>query len=422
MTSRSDNSGQSDLARYERGMAAYRQGRNEEAIAMLEGVDGGVDLKSRVARYYEALAHRQLGIDALRLEQYDLAQTHLRAAMQTLGTKSDLSRYLAALYAKTSRPESCAAELDKTIASQGSDAALCRRLALAQWQAGRRAEAYMTLTAGLRKLPAEGKLHLQLGLFYAAEEDYSQARASIEKAALLDCCDGEARYWLGLVDVARGDLPSAIASLQRALELGPLDVMAAYQLSLAGKAARQMGMQVVLRLPEGQPSIAGESSNSQLADFIAAEPGFIEAFLDLPQTPADDDLFELLCGAVTMALARHPRYADLHCYAGRILYRLGRADEAIEHLQQAIEINGAYVKCRIELARQLVQAGRADEALAHLLAAIKSGADWPDVHCLAGEILCRRGQTSQGRGHLERALQLNGKYTPAADAMKLLAA
>lgn len=422
MSTRTENPISTDDPRFEQGVAAYRQGRYQDAIVLLGDVVASGDLKGRLARYYQALSHRQLGVDALRQGRFGQAQKHLRTAMHTLGTKSDLPRYLAALYAKTSRPEACAVELDKAITTQGSDASLCRQLALAQWHAGRRAEAYMALTAGLRKFPAEAPLHLQLGLFYAAEEDYEQARPSLEKATLLDCGDGQARYWLGLVDMARGDLPAAIRSMQRALELQPNDLLAAYQLSLAARAARESGQSVVIRLPDPQPAVASDSRNRPLAEFVAGEPDFLQAFLDLPQTEVDEELFELLAGAVKMALAEHPRYADLHCYCGRILHRLGRIDQAREHLEQALRINDGYVKCRIELATLLNHAGHPDEAMAHLQAAIRSGADWPDVHYLAGEILCRRGQVAQGRGHLARALELNRNFTPAAAALRSLAA
>jgi tetratricopeptide (TPR) repeat protein len=259
-------------------------------------------------------------------------------------------------------------------------------------------------------------------MFHASEEQYAQARPALQKAADLDCGDADARYYIGLVDAACGDVPAALRAFQRALELRPADLMIAYHLAIAGRAARELGLDVVLRLPENRPSVSADSRSGSLASHIAVEPEFIEAFLDLPPTEMDGELFELLCGAVKMALGSHPAYADLHYHCARLLDRLGKAQEAIAHLERALAINGRYVKARIEMARRQAQAGMTTQALAHLEAAIECGADWPDVHCLAGEILCRLGELPRGRLHLERAMQLNGSYRRAADSLRLLAA
>ena len=44
------------------------------------------------------------------------------------------------------------------------------------------------------------------------------------------------------------------------------------------------------------------------------------------------------------------------------------------------------------------------------------------MHFRAGELLKRCRQTARAAEHLRRALQLNGAYTPAAEALASLAA
>lgn len=402
------------------GVAAYCDGNYRQAIRLLQAAGRGDDVPGQMAAYYHAMSHRALGLEALRDGRYVEAQKHLRTAMHVLGESADLSAYLAMLYARTARPGKCAEELDKAQTRHGAAPARCRQLAMAQWQAARRVEAYMTLESAVRKFPQDAALQAQLGLLYASEGQYERAAPLLERATVLDGAHVEARHWLGLVQAARGDVAAAVRSFQRALELRPSDLSIAYQLSLAARAAKEAGRNVVLRLPPLRVRPTAESRAGQLAAALASEPEMIEAFLDVPAMEGQEEIFEALLAAAKAALADHPNYADLHYQCGRLLDRLRQAASARAHLEQAVRINGRYVKARIELARQLSAGGELDEAMEHLRAALDCGADWPDVHCLAGEILCRRGQAAEGRRHLVRALQLNGRYLRAAQALEAM--
>ncbi|MHC4294267.1 MAG: tetratricopeptide repeat protein, partial [Planctomycetota bacterium] len=249
---------------YARGLELYHRGLYERALSELEPLTAQKNLVGRVARYYQGMSHRALGVEALRKGQFAIAEQHLRVTIDSIGRSSDLSHYLASLYAQTRRYRNCANELEKSTENKADNATAYRRLALGQWRAGRREQAYMTLTEGLRKLANSSQLHLQLGLFHAAENQYTEARESLMSAVEADCDNPDAHYYLALAEAAAGNILPAVRSFQRAFELQPSDLMAAYQLALAAGAAEEAEYRVTLRLPEPLAPVAG-SEIRQLA-------------------------------------------------------------------------------------------------------------------------------------------------------------
>ena len=411
----------SEVDSYTTGMALYRAGRYDRALERLAGVCGREDLLGNLARFYTGMSHRALGIEALRRGALEPAQRHLRAAVGTLGREADLTSYLAAIYANTARYRACATEMEKVCDDDQAGPEAWRKLAQAQWRAGRRAEAYMTLTAAGRRFRLDPGLNLQLGLCYAAEERFAEAYECFRVAVEADCTNPEAHCCLAWSAAAQGAVQTAARSLQRALDLRPSDLMVALQLTLAAKAAAENGRPVVLRLPEPTPTPA-TSQVRQLANYVTAESDFIEAFLALPASPADAELFKMLAGILQMALAEHSQYADLHHYCGRVFRRLGRTGRALHHARRAVQINPRYVQALVALARMYAEQDELARAVGYVRRAIECGADWPDIHCLAGEWMIRLRRGEEAQTHLRRALQLKATYPRAAEALASLAA
>jgi len=296
-----------------------------------------------------------------------------------------------------------------------------RKLAQAQWRAGRRAEAYMTLNAALRRFDGSAELNMQLALFYAAEERFEDAHQCFRAAVDADCTNPDAHCYLGLSAAAQGAVLTAAQSLQRAFELRPQDLMLALQLALAAKAAAENGCPLVLRLPEPAPTPAASQAR-QLANYVTAESDFLEAFLALPRSRADGELFGMLAGVIQMALAEHSDYADLQYYCACVFRRLGRLDRAFHRVGRALEINPRYVQALLLLAQLHAEGGDLGQAVESVRRAIQCGADWPDIHCLAGEWMIRCNRPREAQAHLRRALQLKAEYPRAAEALASLAA
>jgi len=411
------------VGQYTRGLLLHSQGRFDHAAGQLQELVGRDDTLGLLARYHYALSHRSLAGEALSRGDFPAAQHHLQTAMDAVGARAGLGGLLAGLYARGHKPAECLREMEKVPAvSAGRDSSdFTRKLAQAQWQAGRREEAYMTLGQGLRRFGGVGCLHLQWGLFLAAEQKYAEARPHLALAAQAECDSADAYRWLALADAALGDAPAAARNFQRALDLCPDDLMLAYQLSLAARAAGADGAKIVVRLPAPSAGM-GKGDLHELARRIADEPDLVEALCSLPENDPDHELFAMLAGAVELAIEAHPRHADLHLAASRVYLRLGQQEAAEVRADKALEINPAYVRARLHMAELCRLAGRAEAAAGHYQRAIGDGADWPDVHLGAAEALAGCGRVEEARRHLQRALELNAGYVPAAEALRALAA
>ena len=246
---RDDEHDASVTNQYARGLQWFRRGRWSRAAAELKSLLPRGDAFGQVARFYYASAHRALSGEAVRAGDLVAASDHLRLALFAAGRSCDLADCLAGLYARAGLPDECLRQMDQAAARAGNDPTTGRRLAHAQWRAGRREDAYMTLNEGLRQSAGAGELILQMGLFLAAEERYAEARPWLVRAAVAACDNPDAHYYLALAAAVEGDVRAAAKSFQRALDLRPNDLMAAYQLSLAARAAAEGGHEVTLRLP-----------------------------------------------------------------------------------------------------------------------------------------------------------------------------
>lgn len=411
----------SGLTPFAAGMRACRLGRYAEAIKILSALTDRKDLPGRLARYYTGISHRAIGIEHMRAGRFAAAGRHLRQAAVMIGKRADLAEYLLVVYARTGEHERCVGEADVLAGAHADDPTARIRLAQAQWRSGRRPVAIMTLTAALRELGDHAQLHLNLGLLQASGGDYELARTHLGRAVECDCTSAKGYYYLGLCEAARGQFGEALKAHQRACCLAPRDLMYAYQLSMAAAAAAEAGGEVTVAFPEFAPQ-ASSSQIRQLAEYVAGEPDFVEAFLALPPCDAEEELFGVVASVLRTAVAYHPDYADLHHLASRALARLGEYYPARAHARRAVEINPRYANALVHLAELEAQAGDQAASMRHLRRAVDCGADWPDVHARLGDLARQAGDADRAGRHYRRALELNGEYQHAARRLASLAA
>jgi tetratricopeptide (TPR) repeat protein len=164
-----------------------------------------------------------------------------------------------------------------------------------------------------------------------------------------------------------------------------------------------------------------EAAIVALGEVIIQEPDFVEAFLNLPVSDADRDIFAMLAATLRRALDRHPDYADLHFHCSRVYERLGRTDAAIDEARSAVRINPRYVQALITLGRLYGQTNRTNEAVDRLESAIAAGGDYPDVHLLLGDLYRGQGKRLEAAVAYHRALELNSNYQAAREALEVVA-
>lgn len=418
-----------ESANFIEGMRAYRRGDYSAAIETLVSLADRSDLFGKLARYYCAMGYRAMGLECLEAGEFSAAAGHLRQAVALIGNKAELAEYLLRVYAKTAQYDRYTDSAEVLSKLNRDDVAARVRLAQAQWHTGRRPLAIITLLIALRELGDKAELHLSLGLFYAAKEEFSPAAEHLRRAVECDCTSVAAHRSLGLVESARGKFTLAVRAFQRACALSPQDLMLTYQLCLAADAAAKTNHHIRLSLPEfnqpkTDPNVSAEHVRPirHLAEYAAAEPDFIETFLALPPSDADKDLFGVILSVLQTALTYHADYADLHYYAGVASARLGMFEQARRYTAAAVDINPRYAKALIHLGEMDARLGDVTQAIANLQRAALAGADFPDIHSRLGDLMKQRGMSAQARRHYERALELKPHYQRACDAIASLAA
>jgi len=407
---------------YQEGMAAYETGRFLEAIRLLESIINQRGLPATLAKFYLGQAHMRQGIVEIEAGRYAGAAAHLSKARTINPDTPSLSRYLAVCYAAEQRFDLATLELEREESSGSGDATLAIRLAHAFTGDGQYLKGIDVLQRAIYKEPNRADLHYQLGVIQASVEDYAAATTALRRAAELDPGDANIARNLGLALAATNDPHGAAESLANAQRLAPNDAYTGWLLALAADAARKAGITVSLRPVVSANNVADARSLDVLGETVIREPDFVEAFLSLPPSEVDGEVFSVLAATLARALERHPDYADLHFHCARVHERLGRTDAAIIEATRALEINPKYVQALIGLARLYARTDQRDEAIGRLRAAIECGGDYPDVNCLLGELYRAQGRTEEAVAAYRRALSLNNNYARAKEALAALAA
>lgn len=412
---------------YQRGVAALRAGDCERAIGHLESLlaEDAAEVSREqglLGRYFLARAHHQLGLGHFGRRRFAEAASHFETAARLNPRGGGVARYLAACYFRTARPDRGIDQLERILAHDPDDASTRIRLALARFQQSGPDEAVRTLREGLERQPAHAELIYQLGVLYAGCDAVARARKCFEQAIELEPAHAAAHERLAQCLAAAGDVQPAYELLCRAAELDPHNPRVCLQLTVLARAVA-----ATTDTPLAPPKCHTQDTTDraaveQLAEVIAQEPDFVTAFLSLPVSEADHEIFSALAATLERALERHPEYADLHYHCGQLYRRLGQDTAAIAHAERAVRINPRYVSALILLAELYARTDRCADAVERLEEAIRRGGDYADVHDLLGHLHVKAGRSDRARAAFERALELNHNLASAKDALHALAA
>lgn len=400
---------------YRRGMAAYNAGKHDEAILLLEPLTGQAGATGLLSRFYLGQAHHQLALGHFKRMRFKEAASHFEAAARLNPAGGGVERFLAACYVKTGRLDLALDQLKAALDRDPDDVNTRIRLGLALWKSEEPAGAIGVIEDGLARTPTHPGLHYQLGIMHAGREEYAAAEECLARAIELDPAHVDAHERLAQCCAVRGDHQKSLELLQRAHALDPRNPRIGLQLSILA------GMSAAARLVE--PAQAGAADGldraaiDRLGEIIAEEPDFVDAFLSLPPSDVDQEVFSALAATLERALEHHPEYADLHCHCGAIYRRLGKHAAAIAHAEQAVRINPRFVTALILLGQLYSLTERWADSVERLQEAIRQGGDYPDVHYLLGRLYEKTGEAARARGAFERALVLNRDFQPATDAL-----
>ena len=409
--------------KYRRALRVLRGKDYSAAVALFAELVSGEDLCGTLSRYYAGEACQRLGIEQMQQHDFETAAESFRRAAGFNPQNHTLAKYLACCLAQLGKFELAGRYADRETTLRSADTAPRIRFALCQWRDGQQAAAIQTLRAGTTAQPHNGEWHFQLGVLLAAREEHDSAINALSQAVELLPNAGEALKHLGLCHGARREAGEAVRYLSLAQQHRPHDAKIGLFLAMAAKAASGAGgvPQIQLALPTIAP-VVELADIEELTQLISDEPEVIEAFLSLSQAESDADVFELLAAVVDRAALQAPNDADLFYHRACIHRRLGRRDLAIEYCERAVEINPRQVQALITLARLYLETDRQDDARTRLQQVLDLGHEYADVYFYLGCIYRDRGQRDQAKTSYHKALQINGSYKAARDALEALAA
>jgi tetratricopeptide (TPR) repeat protein len=112
----------------------------------------------------------------------------------------------------------------------------------------------------------------------------------------------------------------------------------------------------------------------------------------------------------TRTLAVSSRNALAHANFGGYLLNLGRLPQAIEHFQQALQVDPDYAEAHYNFGLALFRSGRTAEAIEQYRQAIRVKPDYAKAYNNLGDALQKRGDVSAALALYRKALQIQPTY------------
>lgn len=407
---------------YEAGMTAFNAGDYLRALLHLEPIQDGVSVRATLARFYVGQAHLRLGIQQFQKSRFAAAAAHFRRAADHNPGGGGLCRYLATCFVALGRWDNATAQLERAVREDPGEVGARVRLALALWKQGRIDRAEQTLREGLAASPSEPELLYQLATLAASEDRLEEAVALLQDCLRARPDLAAAHKRLAQCFGVLGRFNEAAEHLAIAQRLDPNDALVGYQLSLLADRTEGAASRPAAWRPPDPVDLNDRRAIERLAAIVREDPDFVDAFLSLPASEVDGNVFAALLEVLRQAIRETPSQADLHHRCSQVLWRLGRVQDALAASEQAVALNPRYIAALIQLALLYQSTDRHLEAIARLREAIRHGGNYADVHYLLGKLHEARGELADARLSYTRALELNRDYTAAREALRALAA
>jgi tetratricopeptide (TPR) repeat protein len=222
-------------------------------------------------------------------------------------------------------------------------------LGLVQFRTGRLEAARQSFERVVVKDSSHGNAWLLLGMVHAAAGNFDDAASPFEHACRLVPRQSDACYYLGRNEYARSRFDGAAAAFQKAISLRPGNSRAYTGLALVLEA---MG-----RSPEAEASFRKACHLTETKVRPDEDPRIdFGAFLHRQgRLSAAQD-------ALRPVVNEQPRSARAHFELGRVLSALRQDQDAIVMLEKAVAIDGSHYAAHLLLGKLLYRVGRPDEA------------------------------------------------------------
>ncbi len=296
--------------------------------------------------------------------------------------------------------------LEEAVARRIGDAEVYEQLALLRLADGLADDALTAVEAARAKSLTSPGLDLARGLALARDPEHRGEALDYLRGALRDGVGDPVVVHLEAADLltAGGRYPEALEHLHAAGEVAPEVPEVAYRLgrtlAAAGdREAAEAALQRYRSLQEARERAAeAESTASAEATSTLSEAQRLAAVGDL------EAAFEHLAGLPVRP--DDSRAADVHSLRAKVLFSMGRGDEAAASVAAARRLEPDRVEHHYLEGMFLHTGGRPVDAATALERAVALDPDLGEAHALLGMIAGEAGRFAEAAERLERALEL----------------
>ncbi|EGA89645.1 hypothetical protein GPDM_10120 [Planococcus donghaensis MPA1U2] len=146
-----------------------------------------------------------------------------------------------------------------------------------------------------------------------------------------------------------------------------------------------------------------EMAVRRLDELIGIDPDYFSAYLLKAQSYNMAEDYQPAYQAISEGLARDEFDKELYLFAGKLALKLGKAEEGVEHLRQAIALDPEYMEAIYTLVSYFHAQEQDEEVLELAEMVVESGDDWAGLYPMVAEAYERTENYKQATVYYDKA-------------------
>lgn len=366
---------------------------NEESTDKPSQIAYQSQLQAAIQSYREALQsnrnnaewHFNLSLALARLGESRVAMEELQSAIRLDPNMEKARNIFGALLMENGETEKAENEFKAVIAADPYFVEAKNNLGVLYGSKGRNAEASDLLRLALEERPKYWQAHVNLGLVLAREGKYAEAEKEFRNALLISPHNVSADTALAMVAARLGRADQAIGILQKVIQIEPNSSLAHLNL---GIALEQDGFDL--------PGALG-----QFSEAVRLNPSSIMGYYEKGRVLYDLGRRQEARTELETACRFKPDYSDALFLLAQVEKQFGNIQRSTELLDRLVSLESGNSRTQHLLGQNLLLLGKTDEAIHHLQIAVAADPANSEALYSLAQALNRAGNP-EGKVYLKR--------------------
>ena len=281
----------------------------------------------------------------------------------------------------------------QVLESQPQNIGALGNLGVVYTRMGRASDAVTVYQRALKLAPADPMLHLNLGLAYLKQDDYSAAQPHFRKVVAANPNHRQARELLAATQIYTGDVDAAVKELEVLKNSGDSGTLYFLAIGYLKQGNREKSQQTIAELFRGV--------SAAQASFLAGRAYY------------ESTLFEEALSSLEKARQLDAGLPGIDRELGKVYVSLRRFDDAKKSLEQAVVHNPDDPEAQYFLGATLVQEGASARGTELLEKAKAARPNFWGAYYYLGKAQLEEGRAAEAAALLEKAVDLKPDETGA---------